>query len=524
MVLGSAIRKGEYYDSVLLMRISQELKKIKGVRDAAVLIATDSNKALLREAGLFTEEIGFATSNDVVVVVDAENEDIVREAIASVDKLLKAGYEMVEESYPTLDAALRAMPDANLVVISVPGDFAGWEARKALERGLNVFLFSSGISVEEEVELKKKAVEKGLLMMGPDCGTAIIDGVGLGFANVVERGTIGTVAAAGTGIQEVTSLITRLGSGISQAIGTGGRDLRKEVGGIMMLKGLELLSKDPETKVIVVISKPPDPEVEKKILHFISGCEKPVVVDFIGGDLEEVKRAGAIPAFTLEDAASRAVALVKNLDPSTYKPFELPRVEMENMARKEFERLSEEQKYVRGLFSGGTLCYEAMILLSKLIGDVHSNIPLRPELRLKNSLTSVVHTCIDMGTEEFVTGRPHPMIDLTPRISRLLKEARDPEVAVILFDLVLGYGANQDPAGVLSPAIKKAKEFANAQGRYLAVVASVCGTERDPQNFHKQRKNLEDAGVVVMPSNAQAARMAALIASRGEIAGFWEGN
>ncbi len=361
--------------------------------------------------------------------------------------------------------------------------------------------------------------------MGPDCGTAIIDGIGLGFANFVERGSIGVVAAAGTGLQEVTSLISRLGLGISQAIGTGGRDLKKEVGGLMMLRGLDLLAKDPDTKVIVVISKPPDPEIEKKVLNFIKGCKKPVIVDFIGGNLEEVEKAGAIPAITLEEAALKAVAIAKGLEIPPYIPFAFPRDQVREMARKEFEKLNDEQNYLRGLFSGGTLCYEAMVLLSPLIGDIHSNIPLKPELSLKNSLVSVAHTCIDMGTEEFVTGRPHPMIDLTPRIVRLQKEAKDPEVGVILLDVVLGYGANQDPAGLLAPAIKKAKEIAKAQGRYLAVVASVCGTDKDPQNYIEQKRKLEDAGVLVMPSNAQAARMAALIVSRGEIEKrLWRGK
>ena len=395
----------------------------------------------------------------------------------------------------------------------MPGEFAAWEARRALERGLNVFMFSANVPIEDEVELKKMAVDRGLLMMGPDCGTAIINGVGLGFANAVNRGPIGMVGAAGTGIQEVASLVSDE-SGISHAIGTGGRDLDERVGGIMTIEGIRALDEDDETKVIAVISKRPSPLVEERVLRVISGCGKPVIVNFAGGDPSVIRRAGAIPAATLEEVAMRAVALVKGRRAEEV-PFTAPYDEVRAASKREYERLSGEQRYIRGLFSGGSFCSEAMVILTGLIGDVYSNVPLKPGLRLEDPSVSHRHTCLDMGTEEFTMRRAHPIIDVRLRQQRLIKEAKDPETAVILLDIVLGYGAHQDPSGAFAPVIERAREEAGREGRYVSVVASVCGTDKDPQNKRDQERKLREAGVIVMPSNAQATRMASLIASRG---------
>jgi len=515
-VIKSIIKKNEYHDSVLLMRISEEIKKIEGVKQAAVLMATDNNKEILEDIGLLTEETKEANVNDLVIAINAIDENVAERAVFRVDELLKEKtFEVAELTYKTLNLALDAMPDANLAFISVPGEFAALEAKKALERNLNVFLFSDNVPLEDEIELKNLAKERGLLMMGPECGTAIINSVALGFANIVNKGPIGVVGASGTGLQEVTSLISRE-LGISQAIGTGGRDLDEEVGGIMAIEGIKALDKDEETKVIVVISKPPAPSVAKKVLDVIKESKKPVVVDFIGGDPKVIREAGATPALTLEDAAMKAVALVRGEKPRE-RTFTAPYQKIKSIANMETEKLGREQRYVRGLFSGGTFCSEAVILLTELIGDVHSNIPLKPDLMLRNSNVSKGHTCVDMGAKEFTVGRPHPMIDPSPRQQRIIKEAEDPETALILLDVVLGYGAHPDPAGALAPTIKGAKAIANREGRYLPVVASICGTERDPQKLGEQKRKMEEVGVVLMPSNAQAVRMAALIASRGKV-------
>jgi succinyl-CoA synthetase alpha subunit len=399
------------------------------------------------------------------------------------------------------------------VLISTPGQFATREAMRALNAGKHVMVFSSDVPIEDEVKLKQLGSQRGLLVMGPDCGTAIMCGIGLGFSNVVRSGAVGIVGAAGTGIQEVASLLDEVG--ITHAIGTGSHDLSDAVGGVTMLAGLQALEADERTKVIVLISKPPSPQVARKILDAVKGLKKPVVVDFIGGDPKVIEDAGAIPATTLEDAAMKAMAVLRG---QTFKEtkFALSEKKIREMVEKETELLTAEQKYIRGLFSGGTLCSEAQLLLKDLIGDVYSNVPLKPELKLPDVHESKSHTCVDMGTEEFVRGVPHPMIDFRFRRERMIKEAKDPETAVILLDVVLGVGANPDPAGELVVAIKEAKETAEKDGRYLPVVASVCGTAGDPQGLAAQQKKLGEAGVVVMPSNAQAVRMAALIATRGE--------
>lgn len=518
MVLKCNIRKGDYRDSVVLMRVSTELESKAGVRKASVMMGTDNNKELLKDAGLYMEEMEKAGPNDLIIVVDAESEDAAQKAISEAEQILEAEAEaeVKEVTYKTLKAAIENIPDANLVLISTPGEFAAREAMRALRAGKHVMVFSSDVPIEEEVRLKKYAQERGLLVMGPDCGTAIIGGIGLGFSNVVRQGPVGIVGAAGTGIQEVSSILDEVG--ITHAIGTGSHDLSDEVGGITMLTGLRALQEDPNTKVIVLISKPPSPKVAEKVLQVAKECGKPVVVNFIGGDPKLVEQAGLVPAITLEDAARKAIAILRNEKPSETK-FTLPEEKVRKLVETESRRLKPEQKYIRGLFSGGTLCAEALLLLRDLIGDVYSNVALEPRLKLKSGRESRAHTCVDMGTEEFVRGVPHPMIDFRFRRERILKEARDPEVAVILLDVVLGIGANLDPAGELVGAIKEAKQIAEKEGRYLSVVASVCGTEGDPQRLSRQREKLEEAGVVVMPSNAQAVRMAALIATRG---GVWD--
>ncbi|MCK4406027.1 MAG: FdrA family protein, partial [Hadesarchaea archaeon] len=311
MVVKSLVRKNEYRDSIFLMRISKKLEDLEGVQKATAIMATDANKDLLRDAGMLTDEIKGASSNDLVIVVDVVSSERASEAISGAEGILaEEARKRVEEAeviYKTLDSAIGAEPESNLVLISVPGEFAAREAERALKAGKHVMIFSDGVSIEDEVRLKRLGREKGLLVMGPDCGTAIINGIGLGFANVVKRGPVGVVAASGTGAQEVTSLISA-GPGISHAIGTGGRDLHDEVGGITMLMGLQSLADDPGTEIIVLISKPPSPEVAKRILKAASEVGKPTVVNFLGGDPKIIAEINLTPAVTLEDAAAKAIA------------------------------------------------------------------------------------------------------------------------------------------------------------------------------------------------------------------------
>ncbi len=515
MVIRTVVRENDYRDSVVLMRVSSQLEVMNGVRKASAIMATDNNKRILRDAGLLTDEVKHATPNDLAIILNTDNPEQADHVMSAVDGLLvEKPAETAEMVRKTWKAAKELAPDSNLTIISVPGPFAAREAMTALENGQHVFIFSDGVPIEDELKLKKFGHRNGLLVMGPDCGTAIINGIGIGFSNMLQRGPIGIVGASGTGIQQVSSLIDEVG--VSQAIGTGSNDLKDKVGGITMRMGLKLLDRDENTKVVVVISKPPSNKVAKEVLKVIRGMEKPVVVYFIGGAPSEIKKAGAIPAFTLEDAALKATSLANGDKPKSIK-FTLKPSEIKAIVKRETKSLTDGQKYIRGLFSGGTFCYETLLILKDLVGGVHSNTLIDPKFKLSDVNQSKGHTCIDMGTVIYTVGRPHPMIDFRFRQERLIKEASDAETAVIILDIVLGYGSHQDPAGEIAPIIKEAKDVAKKKGRYLPVIASICGTRRDPQDLLAQQEKLKEVRAVLMPSNAQAARMAALVVKRGKI-------
>ncbi|MBC7248921.1 MAG: acyl-CoA synthetase FdrA [Anaerolineae bacterium] len=510
------IRRSEYHDSVTLMETARELTRLPGVADAAVVMATEANKNLLREAGLLLPEVESATANDLVIVVRAETENIADHALEIAKKHLARRPQAAAAGQAfqprTIRGAVHSNPQANLAVISVSGQYAAAEAREALRNGLHVLLFSDNVPLEDEIALKKYAAAHGLLLMGPDCGTAIINGVALGFANAVPRGPVGIVAAAGTGLQEVSSLLARLGVGISQGIGTGGRDLKEDVGGIMMREGIKILQDDPDTQVLLLISKPPAPTVAELVLKQVQQSDKPTVVCFLGGDTEPIAAAGAIPARTLQEAAYLAAAEIEGYEgPSADEVIEQETADLRDQAAELKERLSPEQKYLRGLFSGGTLAAEALVIWEEMLGDVLSNVTTNPRLKLKDATRSEGHCAVDLGEDEFTVGRPHPMIDNDLRLRRLMQEAADPEVAVIVLDVVLGYGAHPDPASELGPAIRQARTRAAAEGRELIVVASVTGTEEDPQDLSRQVQALEEAGAIVCSCNAAAARLAGFI-------------
>jgi len=502
------IRKNAYYDSVTLMLISKDIKTLEGVEEALVGMATDLNKELAANLNLSNDEIAELTPNDFFIVVKVDQENRMESVVQKVDDLLNQKKVAAGSSYRPVafDSAVEHMPDANMVVISVPGKYAATEVKKALNKGIHVMLFSDNVPVEEEKELKELAVEKGLLMMGPDCGTAIINQVPLAFANVIGKGKIGVVGASGTGTQEVTVIIDKLGAGVSQVIGTGGRDLKTEVGGLMMIQGMKALINDPETEVIVLISKPPAIEVAAKVLELVKETSKPVVVDFIGGDTKQITDAGAYACTTLEDTAYKAVALSKGEKPVEFNGFSQSEDEVEKIVENEVTKMLESQKYLRGLYTGGTLADEAMKMLGNTLGGIYSNIPLTPEYDLADPDNYNEHTCIDLGDDMFTVGRPHPMIDPSTRTERFV-DAVDKDVAVMLIDVVLGYGSHIDPAGEMVEPIKEAKAKLESMGGYLSVVCSICGTNNDPQSLSDSKRVLEEAGVVVMQSNAQAVRL-----------------
>ena len=499
-VIKSEIRSGAYYDSVILMQLQRSLTALPGIQDAGVVMGTAANKDILQLTGLLTPEARDAAADDLVIVVLAEDDDAARSALDEVDALLtkrRASSELDDAYRPkSLESAAAMLPEARWVLVSVPGRYAAGVAREGLRLGKNIFLYSDNVSVDDEVALKQSAAAKGLLVMGPDCGTAIVNGVGLGFANKVRPGPIGMVAASGTGLQQVSARIHQMGSGVSHALGTGGRDLKEAVGAITARQGLDLLRRDPETHVIVLVSKPPSATVAAELLHAARATGKPVVVDFIGYAPPAHRVDNLHFATTFDETARLAVELAS--------AGESPDTAGEQPASEAALPFANGQRYLRGLYSGGTLAYEALLLLQDYVPHVYSNTPLDEEYRLTNSLASQEDTIIDLGEDEFTVGRLHPMMDNDLRIRRLLQEADDPEVAVILLDVVLGYGAHADPAGELAPAVAEAKVKAQNAGRVLEVVAVVVGTDEDPQDMASQCEQLEAAGARVYASHDAA--------------------
>lgn len=506
MVKKVDIRQNRYYDSVKLMAINQGVNALNGVREAVVLMGTPHNKEILARVGLDLPETQTAGPGDLIIALEMEEEGVWEEAREYIEQQLTTQATGTGVYRPrSLEGALKNFGGANVALISLPGEYAGAEAHKALDRGLHVMLFSDHVSLEEEIALKAKAGEKGLLMMGPDCGTAMINGVPLGFANAIRRGKVGIVAAAGTGAQEVSCLLHRQGLGVSQILGTGGRDVQDAVGGAMMLRCLRALEADPGTEIILLVSKPPGPQVEKRVEEAVSHCKKPVVMVFLGGRTHDPTQR----AQTLEEGVDKVLTLLGQGEESIHDP-EGER-EWARSILKNSPPMHREQRYLRGLFTGGTLCYEALLILSCTLGPVYSNTPLKKELSLAEDLKSRGHTCLDLGEDRFTRGRAHPMIDPTVRLERIQQEVEEGSMAVLLLDVVLGYGAHADMAASLQPVLEEAQRTYGRRGGHLHVVASVCGTSEDPQNYEEQKEKLLEMGIQVAQSNAQAARLAACI-------------
>ncbi|HOW27379.1 MAG TPA: acyl-CoA synthetase FdrA [Elusimicrobiota bacterium] len=508
MPLLSQLKKDTYFDSVTLMLATNELKKIRGVHQAVIGMGTDYNLESLKRLGLLSPELADATPSDLILAVDAATEEAAVMTLREAERLLsvKKGAASGTADYApaTQAGAAKALPGANIVLISVPGDYAASEARRALDSGRHVMLFSDNVSIDDELELKTRAVEKNLLMMGPDCGTAILNGVPLAFANAVRKGDIGVVAASGTGLQEVTSLIHRMGCGVSQAIGVGGRDLSEKIGGIMTLQAVRALEDDRQTKVIVLLSKPPAEKTFHALLGVLKDVKKPVVIYFIGADPVPIERLGFAAAQNLEDAARTACRLSTGRQPS-------PLLSDEEIAEKASKvRLTAPS--LRALYSGGTLCDEAQRILLPRLKTIHSNTPVAGCEKLPNVYQSRGHTILDLGDDEFTRGRAHPMIDPSFRQEKILSEYADPETGMLVVDVVLGYGSHPDMAGAVVRSIEEARE---RSPRPVVLAATLCGTEDDPQDYEKQRRTLEDAGVFVFPSNVSMVKFIVSVMSHG---------
>ncbi|MBI5650640.1 MAG: acyl-CoA synthetase FdrA [Chloroflexi bacterium] len=494
MTLTIQVRRGTYYDSVVLMQLQRALLALPGVRDAGVVMGTPANFDLLRQSNLLIDPPRDARAEDLIIALRADSDASAEAALAQIDALLARRSTPTDSEYRprSIESAARMSPNATWVLVSTPGRYAARVARDALDLAKNVFLFSDNVPLDQEIVLKQIAAQKGLLVMGPDCGTAIISGAALGFANRVRRGNIGIVGAAGTGIQTVAARIHNLGGGISHALGTGSRDLSDAVGAITARQSLALLARDPATDVIVLISKPPSPAIAEMLLRAARAIAKPVVIDFIGYVPEKNRDDNLFFARTLSDAAELAIECVPSF-PSV--PL-FPGTEMKE--QREIRKLS---GYFRALYSGGTLAYEAQLILRDYLDTIYSNAPLLTTNQLPLTSVSQAHTILDLGADEFTVGRLHPMLDNDLRIRRLHQEARDPEVAIILLDVVLGFGAHPDPARELAPAIADARAT-----RSIEIVAVVIGTDDDPQNASAQIAQLQNAGARVFTDHAAAVR------------------
>ncbi len=505
------IRSGVYYDSAKLMQLQRSLAALPGVLDAGVVMGTESNKELLAHIDLASPEVMIAKPDDLAIVVKADSEAVALEAIGKVDELLAARKSNIDQAYlpRSIETAAEMLPDAGWVIISVAGRYATAVTREALRLGRHVHLFSDNVSVEDEIALKNEARELGLLVMGPDCGTAMVDGIGLAFANKIRKGPIGIVAAAGTGLQQVACRIHQLNGGITFGIGTGGRDLSEKVSAITFLMALDVLARDPDTKVIVLTSKPPSPKVAEVVLKTARKAGKPVVVNFIARAVTTMQDGNLFFATGLDDAARLAVELANN-PPVLTGDADLP-----------INKFAPEQKYFRGLFSGGTLAYEAQHILAGYIPKVWANAPIQKEFKLPDAFVSQEHSIVDLGEDEFTVGRLHPMMDNELRIRRLYEEARNPEVAVIMLDVVIGYGSHPNPASEIAPAIEKCIAEAKKAGRHLEVVCVATGTDEDPQDLNSQIEQLKQAGAWVDTSNEVVCRYVGRIlralGERGEI-------
>lgn len=498
-MLFTVIRKNSYQDSVNLMLLTTKLSEIDSVKKISVMMGTPANIDIFKNTGLYTKDLEGASANDICIVVDTQNEHVVDTVLEEIEIFLnsqsvaKKGNKI--PSSRTLDKALSKLPNANMALISINGEFAAEETEKALNQNLNVFLFSDNVPIEEEVRLKKMASEKGLLVMGPDCGTSILSGVPIGFANKVRRGNIGIVGASGTGIQEISTIISRNGGGISEAIGTGGRDLSIEVGGITASSALDILKNDNNTDIIVFVSKPPSDSVMGIIKEKFKTIDKPVVAMFLGESENDVED-NIYFCSTLGDTALKALELARE-------------VEIFKKINPILAGMNSNQKSIKGLYCGGTLAGEAANIIA-------NHFEMRPECSHDKGimLNHNGHKIIDLGDDFYTKTKPHPMIDPSTRLEVLKDIVKEEDTAIVLLDNVIGYGSSKNMASILSKAVKETKEYLINKNREVIFVASVTGTVEDIQNYSEEVEILKEAGILVFDSNANAVKMSLKILDR----------
>jgi succinyl-CoA synthetase alpha subunit len=498
-MLHTITKRDTYQDSITLMLLTRALGEVEGVNRIQVMMGTEANKDIFKSADLFSDEVAEAGPNDLVIVADMaeEHTDDFQSTILSVmdeffDNLASPEAQSGRVEALSWDQATALLPDANLALIAIPGIYAAYEIQNALERDLHAFVFSDNVSVADELRLKQFAHSKGLLVMGPDCGTGVISGEPLGFANQVKSGAIGIVGASGTGIQEVCTLIDRAGGGMSQIIGVGGRDLSEQIGAISTIDALVALEADLATEVIVLISKPPAPSVREKVVAVLHAMSKPVVVAFLG-QTESGVEDSLYYASTLEETARVATGLAQGGSAKDFLNGSAVAV-----APAAAETVIEGG--ICGLYTGGTLASEAATLIGRamcLSDDENSH---TQGYKLKTDTVSI----IDLGDDFYTQGRPHPMISPETRTQKLKEVAADPSVGLILLDVVLGHGAQLDIAQTLPLDIQNALACAREAGRELLIIGSITGSTLDPQGYEQTRNALIAAGMQLEASNAQA--------------------
>ena len=497
-----AVKRNRYVDSVTLMTIEEKVMKLSGVENVEVKMGTPANKEVFEGAGYNIEEN--VQNNDLVIAITGDADEVVAGAIKLVEDILDRRVDDEDTViYSSLDEIDMQTDPYDLVQISLPGEFAFDEAMKALEKNLDVFIFSDNVSIEEELELKRFGSEKGLLVMGPDCGVGLINGVALAAGSIIRKGRIGIVGASGSGAQEVSCIIEKCGYGVSSIIGTGGRDLYPEIGGITMLDGLARLTEDKNTDVIVLVSKLADLKVMDKVLSAADEVDKPVVAVFLGSDEKLFENHKVHGVFSLEDAALKAVGLYAGKTPD----FGLSDESINEIVNNELRRYSSQQKYLRGLFCGGTFTEETMIYFNESDKNLplNSNLKTRFAEQLESHNISLGHTILDLGSEDFTIEAPHPVFEPAIRLKRFEKEMMDPEVAVIMLDFITGPGVHLNP---IDPFIEAFKKLKQKRKEHVTIISTICGSSGDPQNVLEKEELLKDAGIIVTKSNYQSTKLA----------------
>ena len=523
------VKSNYYRDSLNLLKISDIMKRSSsGIVEAVVIMGTKTNKAVLVKLGFPSSKINQATESDLIIAIKAADKGSVDSALSKAEELLHSDgssdtSSSVSENPTDLDSALVSMSNANLALISIPGEYVKDLSIKLSNEGIHQQIFSDHVPLDDELTIKEHAAKKGVLVLGPGAGTSIINGKGMGFSNVLRPGPVGIIAAAGTGLQEVSSLLDQCDIGVKYGLGVGANDPKEKIGGLMMLESLKMLEELPDIEIMTIVSKPPSLRVKNMIINYIvKHGKKKYVLAFIGaghdGSLPNSITSKIVQVNTLASAVFAVASLTSN---ELYKQ-SLERLHMkpeilQSSVAKEWRRLGERQKYIRALYTGGTFAYETQVILNGVLKDLYSNAPTGGTKKLPPASKSKKHSILDLGEEEFTQGRPHPMIDPTIRRLRLVEESQDLEVGVIMMDFVLGYGSNPDPVGAVLNEIAQVKATARKSSRYLSIVTHVCGTKRDPQGYDESIRKLENAGALVFPTNALAAIASAHIISRGKL-------